>query len=295
MQSLKEYIREKRPALAKSSLTTYDSILRNLYKRVFPADTSFDVTKFDDADRFIGHLREMPASKRKTYLSALYVISENKAYRQVMMTDIRTYQSEIDKQVKTPSQQANWAEQAEITRIWTELKADAALLYKKKTKTVKDLQVIQSFVLMSCLGGMFIAPRRSLDFCAFKLTNVHPTNDNFMQGKKAFVFNVYKTAKTHGRQVVPIPLALQKIITKWATVNPSEYLFIDTKGQPLTSVKLNQRLNGIFRGKKISVNALRHSYLSWKYGNTIATNEALARDMAAMGSSKNVSANYIKR
>jgi hypothetical protein len=42
---------------------------------------------------------------------------------------------------------------------------------------------------------------------------------------------------------------------------------------------LNQRLNAIFDGKKISVNALRHSYLTDKYGSTIETKKALAKDM----------------
>ena len=295
MQSLKEYIKEKRPALSPNSITTYDSILRNLYKRVFPSDESFDVAKFDDADKFLDHLKEMPATRRKTVLSALFVISQNPKYREVMMSDIGVYQTEIDKQEKTPTQEENWAEPAEVKRIWTELKDNASLLYKKKTKTVKDLQEIQKFVLLSVLGGLFIAPRRSLDYCDFKIKNIDPTNDNFMEGKKSFVFNSYKTSRTYGRQAVPVPLALQKIITKWATVNESDFLFTDTKGQPLTNVKLNQRLNQIFQGKKISVNALRHSYLTEKYGDTIARNEALAADMAAMGSSKNVSINYIKK
>ena len=80
MQSLKEYIKEKRPALSPNSITTYDSILRNLYKRVFPSDESFDVAKFDDSDKFLDHLKEMPATRRKTVLSALFVISENPKY-----------------------------------------------------------------------------------------------------------------------------------------------------------------------------------------------------------------------
>jgi len=37
----------------------------------------------------------------------------------------------------------------------------------------------------------------------------------------------------------------------------------------ISSVKLNQHLNKLFDNKRISVNALRHSYLSNKYQNTI--------------------------
>ena len=46
-----------------------------------------------------------------------------------------------------------------------------------------------------------------------------------------------------------------------------EYLLFDNFYQPLTSVKLNQRLNSIFNGKKISTNNFRHSYLTEKFGN----------------------------
>ena len=94
---------------------------------------------------------------------------------------------------------------------------------------------------------------------------------------------------------MPIPLALQKIITRWTTVNESEFLFTDTKGKPLTNVTLSQRLNSIFAGKKISVNALRHSYLTAKYSDTIKQNKKLQKDMTVMGSSTNVAKNYIKK
>ena len=68
----------------------------------------------------------------------------------------------------------------------------------------------------------------------------------------------------------------------------------DTFFQPLNSVKLNQRLNKIF-GKKVSVNALRHSYLSNKYKNTIQIQDDLAKTMNDMGSSLSMSKICIKK
>ena len=50
----------------------------------------------------------------------------------------------------------------------------------------------------------------------------------------------------------------KKIVTKWITIYPTDYLFFDTFFQPLSSVKLNQRLNKLYDNKWISVNALRH-------------------------------------
>jgi hypothetical protein len=62
----------------------------------------------------------------------------------------------------------------------------------------------------------------------------------------------------------------------------------------LSSVKLNQRLNKIFDNRKISVNGLRHSYLTDKYAKTSEENKKLEKDMSAMGSSKEMSQVYIK-
>ena len=84
-------------------------------------------------------------------------------------------------------------------------------------------------------------------------------------------------------------------MNKWRQVNPTDYLFFDSFFQPLSSVKLNQRLNKLFDNKRISVNALRHSYLSNKYQNTIDTNKALANDLTNMGSSIAQQKVYIKR
>ena len=53
---------------------------------------------------------------------------------------------------------------------------------------------------------------------------------------------------------------------------------------PLSSVKITQRLNKIF-GKKASINQMRKTYLSTKYADTIKINNALAEDLKEMGSS----------
>ena len=72
------------------------------------------------------------------------------------------------------------------------------------------------------------------------------------------VFNSFKTAKNYSEQKASIPIELKKISTKWININPTDYLFFDTFFQPLSSVKLNQRLNKLFDNKRISVNASRH-------------------------------------
>ena len=112
--------------------------------------------------------------------------------------------------------------------------------------------------------------------------------------KNNMVFNSYKTAKCYGEQKVVIPSGLKSILNKWLKHNPTDYLIFDTNMNPLSSVKLNQRLNKLFDGKKVGVNLLRHSYLTDKYANTMEQKKKIDKDMADMGSSANMLTTYVK-
>ena len=113
-----------------------------------------------------------------------------------------------------------------------------------------------------------------------------------MEGK-FFVFNTFKTAKSAGTQKIQVPLRTRNLINKWKAVNPTSYLFFDTKLKPMTSVKMTQRLNKIF-GKNASVNALRSSYLSDKFQDSIQLKKDIDSTMKKMGSSAKVATAYIK-
>jgi len=170
-KEIRNHISEKRPSLGESSITTYTSILKNLYKKVF-ANDDYDLSKFDDTDKIINFLKDVAPNKRKTILSALVIITDKKAYRDLMAEDVKAYNKEISKQIKTDSQEESWIETQQVREVYDALKRNADLLYKKKNHTVSDLQEIQNFVLLSVLGGVFIPPRRSKDFCDFKIKSV---------------------------------------------------------------------------------------------------------------------------
>jgi len=293
MENIKEYIHQKRPTLSKSSLTTYASILKNLFQKVF-GDGTIDFKRFDETDKVIAFLKDIPANRRKTILSSLVIITDKKPYRDLMLEDVRTYNADIHKQEKTEEQQESWVNTNQVKEIFDELKTNADLLYKKKHLTPADLQQIQSFIIMAVLGGMWIPPRRSKDYVDFVIKDVDKSNDNFLEKNKMY-FNSYKTAKTYGQQVVDIPPILKKILTKWIAVNPTKYLLFDTNMNKLSSVKLNQRLNKIFGEKKVGVNQLRHTYLTDKYGHTIQQKASIDNTMEEMGSSANMLETYVKK
>ena len=288
--SIKEYIKDKRATLSDSSLTTYSSILRSLYKKLY-GNGEIDFSKFNEAEKILEHLKELTPNKRKTILSALVIITDNKKYRDQMLNDVRDYNKEISKQEKTETQEENWVTQQEVENMYNSLKKNANIIYKKENKTNSDLQVLQNFIILALFK--LIAPRRSKDYVDFKIKNIDKEKDNYMD-KGKFIFNSYKTAKTYGKQEVSIPKELTTIINKWIKVNPTDYLLFDVNMNPLTAVKLNQRFNRIFDGKKIAVNALRHSYLTDKFGDTIQQEKQINNTMEKMGSSIGMLKTYVK-
>jgi hypothetical protein len=287
-----KYIKEKRPNISQSSLKTYESIIRNLYDKMGWKNEPYDLKLFDkESNKVLEYLKNKEPKKRKTILSALVVITDNKDYRELMLDDIKTYNKNHSKQEIEDKE--NWTEHNEVEKITNTLRHNANLLYKKNKLTLNDLQEIQNYIIMVLFNGEYIPPRRSKDYVNFKIKNINKEKDNYMN-KNEFIFNSYKTAKTYGQQIIEIPKELKAIINKWVKVNPTDYLLFDVNLGPLSNVKMTQRLNKLL-GKKASVNALRKSYLSNKYDGLIDMNKDLEKTMKDMGSSRLQETIYIKK
>jgi len=291
MLTIKVVLKNNRPNLSDSSLKTYNSLLTNLYKKVY-GDEDMELEKFNNTDKFINELKDIDPIRRKTYLAALVVLTTNDVYQDQMMEDIQKSKQQIYSQEKNDKQKDSWIDTEEVFKIYETLKERAIKLYRKRNKNMDDYQDIQNFIILSLLSGIFIPPRRLKDYVDFKIKDVDDTKDNFMD-KKGFVFNSYKTQKSYRRQNIIIPKELRMIINKWIKCNPTEYLLYDTNENKLSSVQLVQRLNKIFNNK-ISVNQLRHTYMTDKYSDTSESNKKMAQDFIMMGSSIAQENVYIK-
>ena len=290
----KDFVKSKRESLSATSVQTYASILKNLYQKVFgKEEIHFDAFE-KEPEKVLEYLGDLPPNRRKTILSALVVITSNEKYRNKMMEDIKEYNHEISKQEKTETQKENWVNTEDIEKVFHAVKANAEFLLRKKVLTPDDLQAIQNYIILCLLSGIYIPPRRSLDYTEMTIKPTEDENFNTIDlKKKKFVFNRYKTAKTYGSQTLDIPNELATILRKWIKINPTHFLLFDTKGNKLNSVKLNQRFNAIF-GKRVSVNNMRHAFLTEKYGDTIAKNKQIANTMGEMGSSSAMLNTYVK-
>lgn len=298
--NLKELLIANRPNLSAGSLSTYQSILKNLFYKEHSKDEPINVKWFEDQDNVLKHLEDMPSRKRKTILSALVVITDkngnNNQYKKLMESDGKVTHLENIKQTKSETQKENWITQEEIKELFDKMYKGVKPLLKKKSFdefTTGEYQQFQNLIILAVLGGIFISPRRSQDYTEMKIKgDINKEKDNY-KTKTSFVFNTYKTARFYGKQEVDIPKDLGNLLNKFNKINPYDYLFNDSNGHKLNSVKLSQRLNNIFGGKHISVNILRHSFLSDKYKN-IPDLSNMLQTAQDMGHSINEALEYVK-
>ena len=295
-------LKEIRPDLSDSSITTYTSILNNLHFGLYPDERPPTMSDFNYRKNIEAYLKDKPIGTRKTIYSALFVLTGDREYKEKMLEDINDYREEIDKQEKTETQAENWVTKEQIIELLNKYKLKANRAYKylhdsmyNKHEIDKpegvELQHIQDYIILCLLSGEYIPPRRAKDYCDFRI-KCDSDNCNYLKGNKLY-FRSYKGSDKKGLQVVPIPPTLKRILTKWLHVNPSEYLLFDGNENQMTNVKLNQRLNKIF-GQKIAINALRHTYLTDKHGSTVDKMDSLQNDMKMMGSSILQAKTYIK-
>lgn len=147
-----------------------------------------------------------------------------------------------------------------------------------KTNYLKSKDSHMNYVILSCY--ILLCPRRLKDY---SLMHVTTTLDNLssefnyyyynsLTNDRLFVFNNYKTSKSYNTQKVVVPSQLDIILQKYInTYNIQNSLF------SLSSINLEHRLMRLFykyTGKNISVNILRHSYISYMIDtNKIQDNE----------------------
>jgi hypothetical protein len=292
---IKDLIKSKKPELSESSIKTYSFVVKSLNKRMY-GDDKIDVERFrKDKAKIIEDMSNQKPNVIRTALSALILLTGDEDFRSLLNKKIKEQKEALSNNEMNDKQKENWVSEEDIKKKLEELRKQANVFYKKKSLTPQELQRLQDYIILAIMGGVYIAPRRSLDFTEMMIDDL-PKNKNNVNyiDNGSFVFNVYKTAKTYGEQKLKIPLTLKNIIKKWKTKNPTDYLFFDIRHNKLTPIKLNQRLNSIFDGKKVGSTALRRTYLTEKYEETINEMKDLSEDMKKMGSSKNQVNHYVK-
>jgi integrase len=301
---VQEKIREKRPNLKDSTLTSYTSSLRGIFKKAFPGK-DFDLRLICmEPEKVMASLKELSPHSLKSRLAVLTVASEacqeskdfEKAiniYREGMLVNRDKAQEIDDEGHLTERQEGAYMEWSDILKQVEVLKKGAShLLNSKDTLLPKaDLTRLQDYLVAMLYTSQ--APRRLMDYTTMKLKNYDNSKDNYIDFKaKKFVFNQYKTAGTYGRQEVAISPALLKVLKRWTQVNDGDYLLRDSRGGEMSSVKLNTLLQKIFNRRGFSVNILRHSYISSQVHPGLKALKELKETAKAMGHSVEEALSY---
>lgn len=290
---LTELLKNKRPNLTDNSLKSYTSMLWSLNKNLFEKEKLY-LDDFEDVEAIIEFLKTKTASTYRTLLSALVVLTDNNDYRQLLLKKNKEYSDEKGKNEMNDKQKEANMTQEEIAIKYVETAEEARKLYKKKDQITRDdKQIIQNQIIMALMSGIFMPPRRLIDFTEMKIKNVDKEKDNWIDFKKKQIhYNVFKNSARVGEQVEPLPDALAKVLKKWIKINDSDYMLFNVEGKKLSNVTLFDRVKKI---TGTSNNAFRHSFISEKYQPLIEMKENIKTDMTAMGSSPDVLNHYLQK
>jgi hypothetical protein len=232
------------------------------------------------------YLKEKTPQTKKTTLSALFVLTKKQSYRDVMMTVMKSVNETNKEQKMNEKQKENWISVKEIKDIYDPLLVKIKSMLSNKS--ILNESTMMEFLLVSFLGGVIpdLAPRRSQSYTELKIRNFDTKKNNYYRSGK-FYFNVYKTAKTYGLQVIDVPKELNVILKKWIKINTNDYI------NKLTSPQVTRILNKVF-DKNVSSSMLRHIYLTNKYKDIPALSK-MEEVAADIGHSVKQAMEYIKR
>jgi len=288
MMALHKELIEKR-SIADSTASQY---VRSLYSlnnnRPF---TNLAWLKSKDAVE--QRLSEFAESTQKTLLSvivaALSLVKEKPTYKKIyahyyneMMAKSKESRDK-DTSIKSEKQDKNWLSWDVVKSHEERLAEEMKALPAGSNLTPGQWDTCLSFMVLSLYTEF--EPRRNQDYqymyvaTKTKLLGAKEANHVVLDTGK-FIFQKYKTAKTHGVQEFPVPTKLMADIKLYLSHHPihnvAEFrkklptkdtfpLLCSSDGSPLLAVNAITRiLNRIF-GRRVGSTMLRHIYLSAKY------------------------------
>ncbi len=283
--NIREIIKKERPDISENTLNAYVSNLNKLHRTITGKTDIENLDFLTDIDRVLLALGGNLKSTMKNYLVAIIVIlmSNKTKFESV----IKKYQGRIkelqedindkyEENGKTDKQKDNWIEYDDILKLLRKLKKETKPLLEKETLTNKDKDLIQQYLVLYLYSGKAFPVLRN-DFAEMKIVNDTDEMDkdkNYFviknRGVPIFRLNEYKTAKYQGEKDIPVKdMDLRKLINKWAKINGTGYLLINTSNNsPMKANGISKYLNKIFKkhfNKNVSTSLLRSIYVSHRY------------------------------
>ena len=168
-QSITDTLKQNRPGLGESSLKTYTSTLYNLLIKVPGINISrINVKYFTSKSSLImTYLEDIEYNKRKSILSALFVLTGLNVYNEKMKADMATSHATYKTQIKSETEEENWIQWDEVQNLWNERMIESLAILKSKRITDKNINTLNEFIALSCYT--LIASRRIKDYSEMKI------------------------------------------------------------------------------------------------------------------------------
>lgn len=240
--------------------------LNNLYEKM-TSTKDFNnfkwVAETDKVISFVNNTWKTPNSKNAQFQAISSILSAFPEYKKLYK-----FYSELSSKnriaITTESGENKMSESEQKSILpWSEM----SKLYKK-TDNIADKALIAFYTLMP--------PRRSKDISLLTLATEEEEEglendfnyiivDNKNRPVRV-IYNQYKTAKNYGSITIEIPTSLSNILKKYITTNdikPGDVIFPNSDGKYFKNfaqsvIKVFKRVSG----KRISVNLIRHSFIS---------------------------------
>lgn len=318
MEKLQEQIREKRPKLSESTLKTYSSALKTLWKKYNDGESKEleDFEWLKDYKRVLKSMESLKDNTKKARLSTIIVALDAMGekdkkpyikYQDLMVKYDAEYQEFKKSNAKSEKQEKNWVSLDELKAV---LKSHEAWLkehevFKKDVLTTAEYTRLQNWVLGNLYVGDDENPPTRSDYTPMKVVTAKEfgeldekemDEENYLvvksKNKKFFSLGEYKMRKKNGVIRINVGKDLNRVLNLWLRHNTSGYLLHDKNTNAMSTNSLTKNLIKVFKptGKNISVNMLRHIYITEKYPV-----DERAEDARKMGHSVEEQGKYAKK
>jgi integrase len=238
---------------------------------------------------------------RKSYVASIVAVlnrqddkaskKANDKYKAMFMKERSIFAEKQALGEKSETQKANWLEQDEVVAIHKALDEKVDAIENKTKLTEKEHKMVDDWLLLSLY--VLQPPRRNADYYMMKLGMGTDKNFNYVDvDKGVYMFNNFKTSKSHGAEEIPIPDKMKPIFQQYLEMTglkAGDFILFQKDTRRTSSNSITKALNRIL-GKRVGASMLRHIFLTQKYGDV---KDEMKDDAKFMSHSVNMQANYV--
>lgn len=284
--------------LTDSSIKLYLTKLKILNNNQIPTNYKF-LNNIDDIKTKIDKYNSKN-TQRSYYISIVSILNtiknNNKTNKKLydkyheMMININNDLKKVDTTELTDKEKSKWINYDDLLKIFDDLEEKVLDLISKDKLNDDEYDLLIQYTTLALY--LLNDPRRN-DFKDMNIVkefdeNEHTKDKNYYSVKDGkFYFYVYKTSKKFKEQIIDVNEKLRKILHIYFSYHPlflksKDYnipLLVDKDGKPYNKINSINRILGKIK-KGLSSSLIRHSYLTYKFGDKTKEQKEISENMA---------------